>query len=285
VHLGFYHTFSSMCTELGRFVSQQISSGAKPVDTIHCIGHSLGGAIATLTADWAKRTTKKHVVLYTFGAPKTGFEGFCFALTKMLGINNIHRMYHATDPVPMVPLYPFTHPPLPGYGHFKGSNEALLSVSAHFMGKYIESAEGATWDSMAGPPPQITFEQSVENFLMSHENVNPLSAASWVWINAAMEYVLKKIMGAAGVAVQFPFTNAVTLADKIALILLKGIELKIGADQWVLQLMRKMMQLLHMKVVETIRELTRALMRNILELIMARITAEAKKAIEQITKR
>lgn len=70
VHVGFSHIFNSIRQDIGRFISQQINDRKNPVQTIHCIGHSLGGAVATLAADWVKRTTHKHVELYTFGAPK-----------------------------------------------------------------------------------------------------------------------------------------------------------------------------------------------------------------------
>ncbi|MCP4338671.1 MAG: hypothetical protein GY799_07215 [Desulfobulbaceae bacterium] len=73
------------------------------MQTIHCIGHSLGGAVATLAAHWVKRTTYKYVELYTFGAPKPGFEGFAKSFTTLLEQKNVHRVYHSTDPVPMVP--------------------------------------------------------------------------------------------------------------------------------------------------------------------------------------
>ncbi len=74
VHVGFSHIFDSMRQEIGRFVRRQIDDPQNPVQTIHCIGHSLGGAVATLAADWVKRTTRKHVELHTFGAPKPGLR-------------------------------------------------------------------------------------------------------------------------------------------------------------------------------------------------------------------
>lgn len=89
-----------------------------------------------------KRTTQKHVELYTFGAPKPGFEGFSKSLTTLLSPENVHRVYHAADPVPMVPLYPFTHPPLPGFGHFRDSSNSLLSADAHDMGNFSFSNLG-----------------------------------------------------------------------------------------------------------------------------------------------
>ena len=282
VHVGFSHIFNSMRLEIDNFVSRQIGDLGNPVHSIHCIGHSLGGAVATIAADHIRRTTRKEVLLYTFGAPKPGFEGFAKDLTRGLSLENIHRVYHATDPVPMVPLYPFTHPPVPGFGHFNGSNDAIVSAAAHDMTKYIQSVKGATWKSMQNRPPNPGYEL-VEKWLESNRGLNPFSVDTWSWLNAALEYVLKKILGAAAVLAQAPFIGALSLADRIAWILAKGIDMTIDAGKWVMLLMRKMMQILHMKVVEKAEDLTRALMRTVLERIMERISQEATKALHRLT--
>nr|WP_274054955.1 hypothetical protein [Thalassomonas haliotis] len=39
---------------------------------MHCVGHSPGGALAALTADWIKAGFGKTVYLYTFAAPRVG---------------------------------------------------------------------------------------------------------------------------------------------------------------------------------------------------------------------
>ena len=71
VHLGFNHIFSSMLPQIKQFLNENQVTG-----TIHCIGHSLGGAIATLAADWIKSQFGKPVKLYTFGAPRPGLMLF-----------------------------------------------------------------------------------------------------------------------------------------------------------------------------------------------------------------
>ena len=50
VHQGFYYAFDSMLTDLSAF-----KQSLKGISVIHCVGHSLGGAIATLAADWLKK--------------------------------------------------------------------------------------------------------------------------------------------------------------------------------------------------------------------------------------
>ena len=104
VHVGFNHAFCSMVPAIETFLSNNIDA----IGTVHVIGHSLGGAVAALAADWLS-SRGKHVKLYTFGAPKPGLEFFASRLTTKLGAENIYRVYHSTDVVPMVPVYPFAH--------------------------------------------------------------------------------------------------------------------------------------------------------------------------------
>jgi pimeloyl-ACP methyl ester carboxylesterase len=277
VHIGFNHIFASMRPELKQFLDQH-----KDIHTIHCIGHSLGGAVATLVADWTKSRTGRRVMLYTFGAPKPGFEFFARRLTARLGPTNIHRVYHATDPVPMVPVYPFTHAPCPGYGHHLDSSDALWTAAAHSMEQYIDSVSGAGWQVLSRPPPLSGHDKVIERWLTAEGSLNPFNPRTWDWINAGLEYVLKKVLSGAAAALQSPFVFGFTLADKIAWILHKGIEVTLDAGHWVFHLMRRMMQAVGMKVVETVEQLTRALMRLVLERVLARLGDEARRAIRQI---
>ena len=79
VHIGFNEIFKSMFKDIREFLSQ---NQKKITGTIHCIGHSLGGAVATLAADWIKSQTGLTVKLYTFGQPRIGMAAFCWRLTS-----------------------------------------------------------------------------------------------------------------------------------------------------------------------------------------------------------
>ncbi|NNE63451.1 MAG: hypothetical protein HKN34_05160, partial [Gammaproteobacteria bacterium] len=60
VHIGFNSIFNSMLPSIKDYLSK-----VQNIKTIHCIGHSLGGAIATLTADWISTHRAQTVKLYT----------------------------------------------------------------------------------------------------------------------------------------------------------------------------------------------------------------------------
>ena len=78
---------------------------------------------------------------------------------------------------------------------------------------------------------------------------------------------------------QSPFMSAFSLADKIALILKKGIDLSAEASGWVLSLMRKIMQALGQKVAKVATELTQQLMRLVLKRLIEKMSAEAVRAV------
>lgn len=134
VYLGFNHIFNSMLPQIQSFFKD-----LKQIKTVHCIGHSLGGAVATLAADWVNTNKGLSVKLYTFGAPKPGMMLFANRLSQKLGKQNIFRAYHPTDPVPMIPLYPFVQPPIPGFGHYIPFGESMISKEAHDIGNYVKS--------------------------------------------------------------------------------------------------------------------------------------------------
>src|SRR5690554_3962784 len=86
VHSGFNQTFTSMIPSIQSFLDTHNITGR-----VHCVGHSLGGAVATLAAEWISANRSNAVKLYTFGAPKVGFAGFSKNLTDRIKAENIDR--------------------------------------------------------------------------------------------------------------------------------------------------------------------------------------------------
>lgn len=142
VHIGFNSIFCSMKSSIEEFLANHQDAQG----TVHCIGHSLGGAIATLAADWVS-SKGRNVKLYTIAAPKAGLEFFADRLTTKIKPHNIYRVYHATDVVPMIPVYPFAHPPFWDIGYQLPSS-SLISLAAHKMQNYINSISTNSWESL-----------------------------------------------------------------------------------------------------------------------------------------
>ena len=87
-------------------------------------GHSLGGALATLSAGLLKQDTRmpRPSAVYSFGSPRVGDREFSESLDGIFHC----RMVNANDVVPTVPL-PFSVKPFPAYQH-TGEMHRLLSV-------------------------------------------------------------------------------------------------------------------------------------------------------------
>ncbi|HRH78104.1 MAG TPA: lipase family protein [Cellvibrionaceae bacterium] len=277
VHIGFNAIFKSMQPEIQSFILQNHSA-----HMVHCVGHSLGGAVATLAADWISQSLKKSVQLYTFGAPRPGLEPFAKRLSSRIGADNIYRVYHATDPVPMIPIYPFVHAPLPGYGHFIPSSESMVSGAAHFMKNYVRSVEGATWPELSRRAPLYTVEDAVEEFLKSKTRLDPSNPKTWAWLDASLLWILKKVGTAVVGTLHTSFSGVITLVDKIVWVLQYGMEKIKDMNHWVLRFMQKIMQALGMAVAKTAEELTKALLTRVLHYLVVKMTAEAQKAIRNI---
>lgn len=279
VHIGFNTAFKSMLPQIREFLM-----GSSKTATIHCIGHSLGGAVATLAANWIAYNKTQPVKLYTFGAPKPGLALFANSLTRKLGKKNIFRVYAATDPVPMVPLFPYIQPPLPGFGHYIPSTEAILSADAHDIDKYAKLVSDLDWPQLERRKPPYTIESSVKLWLESKARVHAGTPKIWEWINSALIYVLTKIVGVSIGTLQAALMGTLTLADTIAWALLRGIEFSkksgiAGVSKWVFLLMNKIMQALGMGIPEPSIDFTQAFMRNVLDKLIRRTNEEARKVV------
>lgn len=278
VHCGFHHCFASMLPALKTFFA---SLGGN-IKVVHCVGHSLGGAVASLAADWVARNLKYATRLYTFGAPRVGTDWFVKSTTSAVQGVNMHRIYHKTDPVAMVPLYPFMHAPYKLPGHYIHSHEPLLSGDAHRMDRYVTSVKGRSWDSIKGnPEPPYTLESAIESWLESKTPVNSSSPTFWRWVDSALIYVIKKVAMATLVTFQGAFIGFFTVADKMAYLLAKGIKMAEHVGYWVERLMRKIMQALGMRAPESRESLTEGLIRHVLRRLMAQSNKDARNAIQK----
>ena len=63
----------------------------------------------------------------------------------MLGARNVYRVYHDTDAVPMLPIFPFCHIPVGETAYLLRGPGALVSLSAHssiLMANLLANAAG-----------------------------------------------------------------------------------------------------------------------------------------------
>src|SRR5690554_382312 len=81
IHDGFSKAFQSLKSQLDEFIA---GFAVRGITEVHCIGHSLGGALATLCADYINTNVKKVTYLYTFGSPRVGLTPFARSLSDRL---------------------------------------------------------------------------------------------------------------------------------------------------------------------------------------------------------
>ncbi len=244
VHQGFNRAFESVLTELKQFVA-----GLKGVTTIHCVGHSLGGAIATLAADWMKASsTVAQANLYTFGSPRVGLDLFSGKCTQRIGASNIYRAHHRTDPVPMLPTWPFFHVPDAGTDYLINSPVAVVPWEYHLMKHYISSAKAAaTWQKLKSNRPQGYLKITVEQWLKS-DGVVSLTANTLGLMEAALLYVLEKTANAAGILLVSSFSSSFTLLDRMAMLISNASKLSTEVSGWAWHLVKKMAALVGLTV-------------------------------------
>ena len=267
VHQGFYYALDSILIELRQFIS-----GLKGVSVVHCVGHSLGGAVATLAADWIKANSAiSGVRLYTFGSPRVGLESFAAKCASRLVTTNIHRVYHRTDPVPMVPTWPFFHVPMSD-GYLLNSPVSVPPWEYHFMKHYISSAKSAgSWKSMASNRPVSHMDSAIERWLKS-DGVVTFAASTLEILDAAFIYVIKKVMNISGIAMVVGGGVTLTLLDRMAMYMAKAAKASKDLSVWVYHLVKKMAALIGIKVKEGM-DFTVAFIRQVFMSLHRKISA------------
>lgn len=172
VHTGFQTTFYSMRKGLTKFLHENpISANG----TIHCVGHSLGGALATLVANWiaASPKFKGKVNLYTFGSPRVGLKSF--SINSSSRISQHFRCVNGADPVTKAPVWPFYHVPYDGSEYILNRAQGMLP-KLHFMSEYASYTNSATWDSLGFQKANNIFKRVVLNY---NNRIQANSSPDW----------------------------------------------------------------------------------------------------------
>ena len=220
VHAGFNEVWKSAAPEI-----RAMLHGRNPT-RIHCVGHSLGGALAALNADFLSAGAVADVALYTFGAPRAGDGLFAHALTKRVTPQKIFRVSHPADPVPMIPLFPFWHLPFGQDGMtISKTSSALVSVGAHSMKRsYGPGVAEHSWATLghgggAASDESLRVKSWLESAASGKGGLAMGSATLLTMIGTALKWLLAKagklVMGGVGVAL----TASATVMDQLAWLL------------------------------------------------------------------
>ncbi|KAI0883192.1 alpha/beta-hydrolase [Annulohypoxylon maeteangense] len=97
-HAGFLTAYKEISSALLAALKKAVA--ANPTYKIVFTGHSLGGAVATLAAGYARKQGYA-ADLYTYGSPRVGNKAFVSYVTNQTGSE--YRVTHLDDPVPRLP--------------------------------------------------------------------------------------------------------------------------------------------------------------------------------------
>lgn len=271
VHAGFKTTFDSFQPTLQQFLSQQSN-----VVAAHVVGHSLGGALATIVADHLAGM-KIHTKLYTFGCPRVGEFGFSHSLTKRLGSQNIYRIHHTADPISMIPLFPFCHLPFDD-GGFLLPYGAFVSGDAHRMKTYMASVGATAWDGLRRkvPHPGMDAPAWLAQAATNGSGIKMYSAQVLWMITTCLHWILKQI---ASVVVGSCALGVATVLDTLARTLTLGVLASVEISGYVRKLMIAILKFLGRSAQAT-TNFTSSFIRYVLDLLFRFLATAAAGALQ-----
>jgi triacylglycerol lipase len=145
IHKGFGTTFKSYVQQLNEFIKQQ-NLGFKPT-AVHCMGHSLGGALANLNAA-ACAELGFNSYLYTVAAPRVGLVPYAEHLSKKLNAAHVYRVANEADVVTMLPCYPFVHSPYQHGTYLLEGGMLKITPLQHMLANGYTSMLNSGWKQM-----------------------------------------------------------------------------------------------------------------------------------------
>jgi triacylglycerol lipase len=275
VHAGFWRGAQSVLPQ----IRQQLN-GRNP-SALHVVGHSLGGAMAALIAD-SLSGLGCTLRLYTFGAPRCGVDEHAQYLTDRLGAEHIYRAYHDTDPVPMVPVFPYSHVPYDSNAYRLKGPGTLVNVQSHLMPTYRKSVANCAWSSLPVILPKHNSFEAADAWLAeAAKDSGPFimgSAIALRLILSALDWILKQLGNSAGLLL---FAGT-TLIDGLARLLYTGMLQSIRLAQAIRNMLLAAMRFMG-RVVAAGVDITVSFIEYVLGLLFRFIAAIARKAVDLIS--
>ncbi|WP_166839927.1 lipase family protein [Rheinheimera pleomorphica] len=275
VHSGFQKVFRSMQPALEKQLAPLLNTNSNGV--VHCAGHSLGGALASLAAIWIKQRFGNRVALYTYGAPRVGLNDF--ALKSSGSIDKIYRCLHGDDPVPMVPVWPFYHAPLNGSSVLLTAATGI-NISSHSMMEnpgYVTTSRGQ-WEDLQRrgdtiKAVRLAYERRFECSFSTHWQER---------LSHALITLLKDAGMLAAVSVQMTIGGIMTFYDHLAATIEKVALMSPQFETQVMGLLGHMLVFAG-KVTTTITELSARFIRWVFNITLNAMYNVARKAIEMVS--
>ncbi len=197
VHSGFQDVYATFKPEMTRRLGKMNPS------CIHVVGHSLGGALATLAAHDLK-TNANDVKLYTFGSPRVGLANFARSVDARLNPSSIFRCAHVADPVAMLPVLPFWHVSQARGGYLLKWPSEILDADAHARDGYKLSLRNVAWGDLrrvSNPFSSLATAQAwLERAADSGARIVPYSATAMRAVAGAVNLLAQAVAAAPVIA-------------------------------------------------------------------------------------
>lgn len=281
VHDGFNETFQSLKHDLNPFIAQMQQQN---IGSVHCIGHSLGGALVSLVAEYLQAVTRYQPYVYTFGAPRVGLSPFANHLMQEISPQKLFRVYHRTDIVPCVPFWPFVHAPLPiaeAHDYFLPSPGIVPSGAWHKMARYTQSIGRKGWGTLRGQREEPITDRQIEDWLQTESPVH-FNLTHLRWLDKAIAYVVTQCATAAGIGLTMTLASGFTIMDRLAYILRKGLDLSVNLTSLVMGLLHKILSFLGLRPVVDKAEATQQFVTSLFVRLADRVNGQVQAALNQV---
>lgn len=204
---------------------------------LHFTGHSLGGAIATLlAAHYAHRQRNYEVYLYTFGCPRVGDSAFGDWLVKRISQPNYLRLYHPSDPVPMVGPYPFQQPDFPAC-KAPSPQESGIRLNYHSMSEvYLNVARDKQWTDFSTDIPSLLSSANIRWWLDTGFASSPITFMSGRiagLVLDALRFILEQLNAGLSLMLSARLTRHATMLDTLVAALISGYNIGGTMAGWV----------------------------------------------------
>lgn len=263
VHAGFYDVYNSISHTLNAAIPS-----LRAVDYVHVVGHSLGGAIANLVA---LHLAKFNIFpkLYTFGAPRVGLKVQMYdkLISSVIGEDNIFRVSHNFDPIPMIPVSPYihVHPHVRDENNFfmKSPKTAPVMVN-HGTDKYIETVGDLNWQQLRSASEKEGYLDK-QFFNSWRQSENWLKRYVGRSLNEKMGIMQRILQGLIDEVGEF-IVGVATVLDLLAMAIEKGIKYVTAARSYLGRFLEDCVRLFSMGADMTIEVLKKLYRRMTCEL-------------------
>ncbi len=280
IHAGFYDIYKSLVPTL-----MNIQEMANAVDVVHCVGHSMGGAVANLVALHLK-LRGANIKLYTFAAPRVGtsvarYDKKC---DEIIGNKNIYRVSHNCDPVTMIPIFPYIH----AIPDIKNKNNILLaspiehiSFKNHSMDRYCDTIRGKNWQTLRSEKIKESFldKQYFTSWIASDNFLKQYIGVELSIQISILQRVLRGALWLSNVFTGVIFTGIATYLDLLAHVLKKMYKITNTATSYVAKFIRDSAMLLGMGV-----EITQSVLEKLFRKLVTEMKIMFKMAIATANK-